>query len=108
MRFKLTIFSAYDLFVGTSPHHKSRKTTQNYKKSCACLFRIHGQGSVLPTGLLGGAVGKTSPSNAGAESLIPGQGAKALNPTGLTNKQISKKKQYCDKFNTGFKNGPHF
>ena len=49
---------------------------------------------------------KTSPSNAGDAGLNPGQGAKfthALWPKTLDIKQ----KQYCNKFNKGFTNGPH-
>ena len=46
---------------------------------------------------------KTSPSNAGAVGLIPGWGAKI--PHDLRPKNI-KQKQYCNKFNKDFKNGP--
>ena len=46
---------------------------------------------------------KTSPSNAGGASSIPGQGAKiphALQPKNQTHKQ---QKQHCNKFNREFK-----
>ena len=49
---------------------------------------------------------KTLPPNAGGAGLIPGQGAKiphALQPKNQNRKQ----KQYCNKFNKDFKNGPH-
>ena len=49
----------------------------------------------------GGPVVKTSPSNAGGEGSIPGQRAKIL----YTSRP--KHKQYCNKFNEDFKNGPH-
>ena len=49
---------------------------------------------------------KTSPSNAGATGSIPGQRAKI--PHALRPKhQNIKEKEYCNKFNKGFKNGPH-
>ena len=54
----------------------------------------------------GGPVVKTLPSNAGGVGLIPGQGDKI--PHGLQPKnQNIKQKQYCNKFNKDFENGPH-
>ena len=58
----------------------------------------------------GGPVVKTSPSKAEDVSLIPGQGAKI--PDGKPKKKKKKTpnrkhKQYCNKFNKDFKNGPH-
>ena len=53
----------------------------------------------------GGPMVKTSSSKAGGEGSIPGRGAKiphALWPK----KQNIKQKQYCNKFNKDFKNGP--
>ena len=47
---------------------------------------------------------KTLPSNAGSAGSGPGQGAKI--PTCLKAKK-PKQKQYCNKFNKDFKNGPH-
>ena len=53
----------------------------------------------------GGPGLETSPSHAGNVGSIPGQGAK--NPHGLEPKsQNTKEKQYCNKFNKNFKNGP--
>ena len=49
---------------------------------------------------------KTSPSNAGGECSTPGRGAKIPHASGPKNQNI-KQKQYCNKFNKGFKNGPH-
>ena len=49
---------------------------------------------------------KTSPSNAGGVGLIPGQGAKIPHASGPKNQNI-KQKQYCNKFNKDFNNGPH-
>ena len=46
------------------------------------------------------------PSNAGAVDLIPGWGAKARYALGPKNQNI-KQKQYCNKFSTNLKNGPH-
>ena len=54
----------------------------------------------------GGPVVKTSPSNAGGVSLIPGWGAKMPHASQPKNQNI-KQKQYCNKFNKDFKNGPH-
>ena len=49
---------------------------------------------------------KTSPSNAGDRSLIPGLGAKIPHASG-PKKQNKKQKQYRNKFNKDFKNSPH-
>ena len=49
---------------------------------------------------------KTSPSNAGGVGSIPGQGTKISHASGTKNQNI-KPKQYCNKFNKDFKNGPH-
>ena len=49
---------------------------------------------------------KTSPSSAGGVGLIPGQGAKIPRASGPKNQNI-KQKQYGNKFNKDFKNGPH-
>ena len=56
-------------------------------------------------GLPGGPVVKTS-SDAGTVGPIPGQGAKIPHASG-PKKQNMKQKQYCNKFNKDFKNGPH-
>ena len=53
-----------------------------------------------------GPVVKTSSSNAGGAGLIPGQGAKIPHASRPKNQNI-KQKQYCNKFNKDFKNGPH-
>ena len=56
--------------------------------------------------LLDGPVVKTLPSNAVGAGSIPGWGAK--NPHTLWPKnQHIKQKQYCNKLNKDFKNGPH-
>ena len=54
----------------------------------------------------GGPVVKTSPSNAGGVGSIPVRGAKILHASQPKNQNI-KQKQYCNKFNKDFKNGPH-
>ena len=54
----------------------------------------------------GGPLIKTSPSNAGGEGSIPGQGAKIPHALWPKNQNI-KQKQYCNKFNKDFKNGPY-
>ena len=54
----------------------------------------------------GGPVVKTSPSNAGGAGSILGQGAKIPHASWPKNQNI-KQKQYCNKFNKDFKNGPH-
>ena len=51
-------------------------------------------------------MGKTSPSNSGGACSIPSQGAKIPHASWPKNKNI-KQKQYCNKFNKDFKNGPH-
>ena len=48
---------------------------------------------------------KKSPSNEGSAGLIPGWGAKIPHALCLKNQNI-KQKQYCNKFNKDFKNGP--
>ena len=52
----------------------------------------------------GGPVVKTLLSNAAGS--IPDQGAKISHASGPKNQNI-KQKQYCNKFNKEFKNGPH-
>ena len=49
---------------------------------------------------------KTLPSNAGGEGSIPGWEAKIPHASWPKNQSI-KQKQYCNKFNKDFKNGPH-
>ena len=49
---------------------------------------------------------KILPSNARDMSLIPGSGANILYALWPENQNI-KQKQYCNKFNEDFKNGPH-
>ena len=56
--------------------------------------------------LPGGPVVKTSPSNAAGTGLIPGPGAKIPHASRPKNQNI-KQKQYCNKFNKDFTNGPH-
>ena len=54
----------------------------------------------------GGPVVKSSPSYARGAGSIPGRGAKFPHASGPKNQNI-KQKQYCNKFNKDFKNGPH-
>ena len=49
---------------------------------------------------------KTSPCNAGGVGSIPSRGAKIPHASGPKNENI-KQKQYCNRFNKDFKNGPH-
>ena len=53
----------------------------------------------------GGPV-KILPSSAGGAGSIPGEGSKILYASQTKNQNI-KPKQYCNKFNRDFKNGPH-
>ena len=62
----------------------------------------------------GHPVVETSPSNAGGSGLISGRGAKIAqtsHPKKTKHKKKpkthKKQKQYCNKFNKDFKNGPH-
>ena len=50
---------------------------------------------------------KTSPSNAGGAGSIPGEETKIPCAFWPKNQNV-KQKQYCNKFNNDFKNGPHF
>ena len=54
----------------------------------------------------GSPVVNTSPSSAGGSGSIPGQGAKIPHASRPKNQNI-KQKQYCNKYNKDFKNGPH-
>ena len=66
-----------------------------------------GRGKKVKEGdLPGGPVVKTSPFNAGCEGSFPGWGTKIPHASWTKNKYI-KQKQYCNKFNKDFKNGPH-
>ena len=47
---------------------------------------------------------RTSPSNAGGASSIPGEGARTLHALWSKNQNL-KQKQYCNKFNKDFDNG---
>ena len=58
------------------------------------------------SGLPGGPVVRTLPSNAGGAGSIPGQGAKIPRASGPKTQNI-KQRQYCNKFNKDFKNGPY-
>ena len=49
---------------------------------------------------------KTSPSSAGGAGSISGRGAKIPHAL-LPRNQNIKQKEYCNKFNKNFKNGPH-
>ena len=49
---------------------------------------------------------KILPSNAGSTGSIPGRGAKFTHALWSKKRNI-KQKQYCNKFNKNFKNGPH-
>ena len=53
-----------------------------------------------------GPVVKSSPSNAGGASSIPGRGAKIPHASRPKNQNI-KQRQYCNKFSEDLKNGPH-
>ena len=53
----------------------------------------------------GGPAVKTSPSKTGGVGSIPGQGIKIPHALRPKNQNI-KQKQYCNKFNKDFKNGP--
>ena len=57
-------------------------------------------------GFPGGAVVESLPANAGDTGSIPGWGVKIPHASWPKNQNI-KQKQYCDKFNKNFKNGPH-
>ena len=54
----------------------------------------------------GGPVVRTSPSSAGGAGSIPSWGAKIPHASWPKNQNI-KQKQYCNKFNKDFKNGPY-
>ena len=47
---------------------------------------------------------RTSPSNAGGASSIPGERARILHASWSKNQNL-KQKQYCNKFNKDFENG---
>ena len=49
---------------------------------------------------------KILPSNAGGAGSIPGKGAKISHASQPKNQNV-KQKQYCNKFNKDFKNGPY-
>ena len=53
-----------------------------------------------------GPVVKTSPSNVGGVCSIPGPGAKIPHASWPKNQNV-RQKQYCNRSNKDFKNGPH-
>ena len=72
-------------------------------KIILCIIKGEG-GTYFP----GGPVVKTSPSNAGSVGSIPALGAKIPHGSQPQNQNIKKQqKQYGNKFNKDFKNGPH-
>ena len=54
----------------------------------------------------GGPMVKTLPFSARGTGLIPGLGAKIAHTSQPENRNI-KQKQYCNRFNEDFENGPH-
>ena len=72
----------------------------SYKRDSTVTFNQRGMFRHFP----GGPVVKTSPSNTGGAGSIPGWGAKIPHASRPKNQ---KQKQYCNKFNKDFKNGPH-
>ena len=78
-----------------------------WKGSSGALYlqsaRTHrGETKTLLGNFPGGPVARTSPSNAGGVGSIPGRGTKTPHASQLKN-QKRKQKQYCNKFNKGFK-----
>ena len=61
--------------------------------------------TALPGDFPGGPVVGTSLSSAGGVGSIPGQGAKIPHDSWPKNQNV-KQKQYCNKLNKDFKNGP--
>ena len=61
---------------------------------------MEGASRFSPRDFPGSAMVRTLPSGAGSMGSIPGQGAKTPHALWL-------KKQYCNKFNKDFFNGPH-
>ena len=106
----------------TDPLERNEQTN----RMCACLSRVgpplsledrtcipKGRGRIffskLDGSFSGGPVVKTSPSNTGGVDSISDQEAKILYALQPKNKQTKnvKQKQYCNKINKDFKNGPH-
>ena len=56
--------------------------------------------------LPGGPVVGSSPPKAGDVGSVPGQGAEIPHALWPKNQNV-KQKQYCNKYNEDFKNGPH-
>ena len=77
------------------------KTFNLVKETDIYIYKI-----ISEMNFLGGPVTKTSASNAGGMSLVPVQGTKILQASQAKNQNI-KYKQYCNKFNRDFLNGPH-
>ena len=104
---------------GYRPHLKA-PSSKVYSDTAVLTKHIHGH--IWPAGVQcvvslessyfknrdfpGGPVVKTSPSSAGGAGSTPGRELRSHVPRGQKNHNI-KRKQYCNKFNKDFKNGPH-
>ena len=82
--------------------------TTRSASSCLCFFRsgVLNSKSSWSRDFPGGPVVMTLPSNAGVVGLVPGWGAKIPQALHAKSQNINQK-QYCNKFNKNFKNGPH-
>ena len=84
------------------PVHTMVHVSQRSKLLTVCTTVRVADGRDFP----GGPVVKTLPSNAGGAGSIPGLGAKIPHASRPKKPKNIKEKQYCNKFNEDFKNGP--
>ena len=82
-----------------SQHQSVRRKISQSLNSLA--FKASGLGTFLMVQWL-----RPMPSNAGGVGSIPGQGTKIPHASGPKIQNI-RQKQYCNKFDKDFKNGPH-
>ena len=89
-----------------SKNCKAEKSKKKVAKRVISLRHLAKANRCRAMDFPGGPVVKTLPSNAGGVGPIPCWGAKIPHVSGSKNQNI-KQKQYCNKFDKDFKNGPH-
>ena len=94
------------LSINSQSKRRSKATTHTHTLRQPQISNQNRTQEVHTRDFLGAPVVKTLPSNAEDEGSIPGQGAKTPHASQKKNQNI-KQKQYCNKFNKYFKNGPH-
>ena len=99
-----------NLFTKQKQTHRHRKQTYGYQRGKVGRDKLgvwdQQVQNTIYRDFSGGPVVETLPATAGSVGSIPSWGAKIPHALWPKNQTI-KQKQYCNKFNKDFKNGPH-